>query len=335
MNEHIQSLLSEITARYADTRLCICDLQIAALQEPALVLQGRVLDEATLQAVQHAFAARLPQLQVDTAGVRVLRQAAPRLLHVATNLTSLHLQPSWLAEMLNQNTFGTPVEQLAEEGRWVLIRQNDGYLGWMYRPYLSEAPAPAPMYIVAMPLTHIHQEPHADSPISSRLVGGTLVQVVSTRGAWAEVDANCWGWVPLADLRGLDVLPHSAASRRKAVAKDAARMVGVPYLWGGTSAHGIDCSGLAQLLHRWLGLTIPRDADMQYQAGKKIEPPFETGDLLFFGEKNEKRSITHVAISLGDWRIVHSSRSRNGVYFDDVQQVPHLRDSYLGGATFL
>jgi cell wall-associated NlpC family hydrolase len=93
---------------------------------------------------------------------------------------------------------------------------------------------------------------------------------------------------------------------------------------------------LAQLLHRWVGInTLPRDADLQYEAGKKIEPPFQPGDLLFFGEKGEKRSITHVAISMGNWRIIHSSRSHNGVYIDDVQEVEHLRDSFIGAATFL
>ncbi len=335
MADLIQSLLAEIAARFSDFRLQICKLEITSLQDNCLTLQGKVLDEATRQAVLHAFEARLPHLQLDTSAVRVLRQPSARLLHVATNLTSLHSQPSWLAEMLSQSSFGTSVELLEEQDRWVFIRQMDGYLGWMYRPYLSEAPTPAPTYIISMPLTHIHLEPNVESPINSRLVGGTLVQVVSTRGGWAEVDANCWGWVPLANLRALDVLPNSVSGRRSAIVKDAARMVGVPYLWGGGSAHGIDCSGLAQLLHRWIGLTIPRDADLQYNAAKKIEPPFQAGDLLFFGEKGEKRSITHVAISLGDWQIVHSSRSRNGVYYDHVEQVPHLRDTFLGGATFI
>jgi cell wall-associated NlpC family hydrolase len=106
-------------------------------------------------------------------------------------------------------------------------------------------------------------------------------------------------------------------------------------LWGGCSANGNDCSGFAQLLHRWIGLTIPRDADMQFSAGQEVQPPFETGDLLFFGEKGEGRRITHVGVSLGGWRIIHSSRSRNGVHIDDVQSVPHLRDDFLCAATYI
>jgi gamma-D-glutamyl-L-lysine dipeptidyl-peptidase len=336
MIEKIQAIISDIGTRFSDRRLQVLDVKAAAALEGGLVsLQGRVLDSATLHALQHALEERLPDVKFLFEDIQVLRRDPACILHVSTNLTSLHAEPSWLAEMLSQNTYGTAVEMLEEQGRWVFVRQLDGYLGWMYRPYLNEAPAPSPTYIVISPLTHIYSEPQSHSPINSRLVGGTCVQVVSTRGGWAEVDANTWGWIPIADLRPLNELARTSNERRTAIPAYAASMIGVPYLWGGSSVHGIDCSGLAQLLHRWCGISIQRDADMQYHAGKKIETPFQPGDLLFFGEKGEKRSITHVAISLGDWRIIHSSRSRNGVYIDEVQEVPHLRDSFIGAATYL
>jgi cell wall-associated NlpC family hydrolase len=120
--------------------------------------------------------------------------------------------------------------------------------------------------------------------------------------------------------------------------KDVVPMIGVPYQWGGCSANGIDCSGLAQLLHRWVGITTRRDAGMQFVDGTPVEPPFAPGDLVFFGDPDlplEQRSITHVGISVGGWHIVHSSRSRNGVYYDDIQAVDHLRNAYMCACTYL
>ena len=88
-------------------------------------------------------------------------------------------------------------------------------------------------------------------------------------------------------------------------------------------------------LHRLIGMRIPRDADLQYNAGRKVEAPYQPGDLLFFSEEDNKRGISHVGISLGGWRMIHSSRARNGVYIDDVQDTPHLKESFIGACSFL
>jgi cell wall-associated NlpC family hydrolase len=117
--------------------------------------------------------------------------------------------------------------------------------------------------------------------------------------------------------------------------KDSARMIGVPYVWGGTSGNGIDCSGLSRLLHKWIGIDTPRDADMQFAAAKPVEPPFEVGDLLFFREIGKERQVTHMGISLGGWRMVHSSQGRNGVYLDDVEENEALQQIYVGARSFL
>ena len=74
---------------------------------------------------------------------------------------------------------------------------------------------------------------------------------------------------------------------------------------------------------------------MQKAAGRKIEQPFNRGDLVFFGDEDNLERITHVGISLGDWHIIHSSRSRNGVYVDDIQNVPHLKDTFAGACSYL
>jgi cell wall-associated NlpC family hydrolase len=143
------------------------------------------------------------------------------------------------------------------------------------------------------------------------------------------------GWVSSSALRGFDALPDTPPARREQIVADAMRFVGVQYLWGGCSAWGIDCSGFAQLVHRLSGITLPRDADMQYDAGRPAEYPYQPGDLVFFADPDDRRKISHVAISLGGWDIIHSSRRINGVYPNNIQAVQGLNDSFVGGRTFV
>jgi len=273
---------------------------------------------------------------VDYAGVKVLRSSPPKIKTVATNLTGLYASPSWQAEMLSQLFYGWQLELLEECGKWAFVRQMDGYLGWAYLPYLTDSPSPEPTHLVIAPASYIREETSTGSQVVGRLLCGTAAQVVRWSNLWAEIDAQVWGWASASELRALEDLPRlSGAERRSLIVQDATRLTGVPYLEGGCSAMGIDSSGFTQLLHRLVGIDIPRDADMQYQAGRVVEPPFQPGDLLFFGEEGENHPITHAAVSLGGWRIIHSSRARNGVYFDDVTDVPKLKAEFVGACTYL
>ncbi len=335
--EQIQATLQEIARPFADRRLHVFEITPVSLEGDQLVLQGRVLQVTDREVLRRDLLARFPNLQVDLTQVAVGRQQPPQMRVVATNLTSLHVGTTFITELMSQLLNGAAVEVLWEQGNWGFVRQEDGYLGWTYLPYLTDLPAAQPTHLVTAPVALLRQASRSDAEIITRVFGGTAVCVDDASGDWQPVTlaGGVRGWLPQADLRALDALPQTAEARQVQLMEDALRLTGVPYLWGGSSANGIDCSGLAQLLHRWVGLNIPRDADLQYAAGKAVDPPFAVGDLLFFGETGEQRRITHVGISLGGWRIIHSSRTRNGVHVDDVQSVTHLRESFLCAASYI
>ena len=328
--ENIQSTL-DMLASQSDQRTSVFDIEIVRLQNSSLTLSGRLLNESQLEALASHFAS----MKLDTHSIRVLRKGDLPRMHVATNLTGLYDKPTLHLPLSSQLCFGTEVEILEEEGKWLFTRQNDGYLGWVYRPHLAAGFASQASHLLIAPSCELRAQPDAGSEILTRVVSGTSMAVEDVHGEWAKIVANRTGWMSLSLLRAISELPPSIEEKRKTLIEDSACMIGVPYVWGGISGNGIDCSALARLLHKWVGVDIPRDADMQYAAAKPVEPPFEVGDLLFFREPGKERPVTHVGISLGGWKMIHSSQGRNGVYVDDVQEAASLKEIFVSAGSFL
>ena len=334
MRDTIQKQLDEL-ASFNDPRLNVFEIELKDLSHETISLSGKLLDEKQLEALRELFSNHFPGFSLDTASVRILDREPRERVHVTTNLTGLYEKPTFGMPLSSELSFGTELEVLEEEKRWVFTRQGDGYLGWVYRPYLGEGTAPEATHLILAPAVEVHMEPDESSQIVTRLVSGTGVTVNERRDGWSRIAANQSGWIPSSSLRPVTGFPKTIEEQRALLIADAMRMIGVPYLWGGTSGNGIDCSGFARLLHHWLGVTIPRDADMQCDAAKPVEPPFEVGDLLFFGEGDSDRHITHVGVSLGGWKMIHSSRSHNGVYIDNVQERTSLLDIFVRAGSFL
>lgn len=340
MREQVEPILASLASRWADRRLHVFDVRIAGAGDGVVELAGRVLERANLDALRREMAAKIPAIRVDDSGVVVLQRQPKVMRVIATNLTDLHAEPSFLSEMLTQVTNGTELEILEEREKWSFVRLRDGYMGWALARFLGELVDPlAFTHIVSAPTTFVRADADDAGFPLTRVLAGTSLCVTQVRGLWARfqpIGAMLpGGWLPLRDLRKFAALPlaHDEAGRQ--IILDARELMGTYYLWGGCTAWGIDCSGLAQLCHRLSGYEIPRDSDMQFVAGRPVGEPFAAGDLLYF--HNEARTkIGHVGIATGaGWNMIHSSRSRNGVYEEDAAANESLRSSFAGARSFL
>ena len=110
--------------------------------------------------------------------------------------------------------------------------------------------------------------------------------------------------------------PSAAASR---VLRTASDYVGVPYVWGGNTPKGFDCSGFTKYVFAKYGVTLPRTSREQVRAGSGVAADFRAlrpGDLMLFAEPGG--AISHVAIYVGNGRIIHASSSNGGVGYTDL-----------------
>ena len=204
---------------------------------------------------------------------------------------ALRTGPSADAEQVDQVLFGERFEVLEEEGAWLFGQAGrDGYLGFVEAAALRPASS-RPTHRISALRTYAFAEPSIKSRASGPYSLNALVTVEAEDGKLAKVEGA--GWMTAAHLSPIGVFEDDWA----AVAE---RFVGTPYLWGGRESLGLDCSGLVQQALFACGRACPRDTDQQQLLGAEItDADFDRGDLVFWKG--------HVALSLGDGRIVHAN----------------------------
>ncbi|MFZ9732905.1 MAG: C40 family peptidase [Schleiferiaceae bacterium] len=240
------------------------------------------------------------------------------------SLTPLRRDPAHRSEMVNQGLFGEVFEVLGHEREWTHVRLgHDGYEGWVLtaqtaelsrESYRSQLDRPQPVVASTVDLVD------HDQPIKSRtVVAGSYLPFLQD-GVLELGDDSYRYQGPVAEQR----------ATADEVVRHAFTFLNAPYLWGGRSAFGIDCSGLTQVAFRMAGINLLRDAHQQANQGQIVDFLDEAleGDLAFFD--NEEGRITHVGLVLSEHRILHASGSvrvdaldPSGIYHAELGRHTH------------
>ena len=215
----------------------------------------------------------------------------PKAMSCVTAATAIRAAPDASSEQMDQLLFGERFEVLEEAGDWLFGQAaRDGYVGFVEAAALGPV-APMPTHRVSGLRTYAFAEASIKTRASGPYSINSLVAVEAVEGKLAKVAGG--GWMTADHLSPIGWFEQDWA----AVAE---RFVGAPYLWGGRESLGLDCSGLVQQALFACGHACPRDTDQQQDLGVEIAPAeFGRGDLVFW--------TGHVAIGLGDGRIVHAN----------------------------
>jgi cell wall-associated NlpC family hydrolase len=165
----------------------------------------------------------------------------------------------------------------------------------------------------------LRAEPRDGAEQVTQVLRGEPLLVKERRDGWARVVTayDYPGWVSEAALEeGVGSLPATSGGSPVDVAR---RFLGAPYLWGGMTERGIDCSGLVHMAYRLVGRLVPRDAAQQEAAGTEVRE-LSPGDLVTYGEGE----ADHIAFWLGEGRILHAT-GRDGLGVVDEQEPESLR----------
>lgn len=250
---------------------------------------------------------------------------------VTVPVANMYSRASEDAPVVSQAIYGTSVSVLEQGAGWLRVRTPDDYAGWMpvsslYRRAAGPYAAAGRVAMVTSLFANLYREPDVTRrrplvtvPFETRLEVAEEPETEGRRWIRLRLADGAEAWIQRGDV--------SLAERPLSIGETIAlarRFLGLPYLWGGVSTFGFDCSGFTQMLARRRGLLMPRDAapQSQWEGSVPVSPrDLEPGDLLYFGESADR--VTHTGMYIGEGEFIHAT-----AYLRPVVQISRLDDPH-------
>ncbi len=317
--EEVQATVERVRQQYApDARVNLFQIELTKKGDQVIVA-GEVIDpklKKILMDSLHSVAGYYDIIDnVEVLPSAKLWAQTYGIVYVAVG--NLRREPKHQSELIDQTPLGTVVRLYKLKNGHYFVQNWDRYLGWLSKASVVATDSlraslwqKAPHVVVVEDFGVVRSDPDETSEAIVRLVPGALLKKEGVLGKYVRVQTpdGRIGFVKKKWVMDEEDF-RKIRPGREAIAKTAKKFLGVPYLWGGASSFGFDCSGFVQTVFRLNNIELPRDANQMEKEGEEINPGknfknLKPGDLLFFGPKPNR--ITHVAISLGKMTYIHS-----------------------------
>lgn len=247
------------------------------------------------------------------------------IARININIADVYRDVSPNSERISQGLFNEAVEILEVAEKLTRIRFPDGYEGWIRNQFISKANnySSDHIFIIDAATAPAFERPEVYSRRMTFLPYGSLLYGEMT-GDYMEVSSERYGalFIHGSDLIFKGELTFSASPSKEHIIYEAEKFLGTPYLWGGRSFFGMDCSGFVKAIMQRFGIELPRDTKDQINVGRDVtREKIQPGDLLFFPR--------HVALATSSDMYIHCSSSNGGVAYNSLDPQNPMYDKSL------
>lgn len=324
MRDDLKSTIAAVKKEFApDKRVAIFKVE-ATGKKNAIVLKGETdLPEAKLKLVSY-----LQQQNVSFVDSILVLPAAvlgeKTYGVVSISVANIRSEPEHSAELATQATLGTPLKVLNKVGYWYQVQTPDHYISWVdeggiqlmnKNEFDSWQAGEKLIYLNLYGFSYT--EPNTNVQTVSDLVSGNVLQLKGEQENFYKIayPDGREAFIPKETAKTYASWVASVHASEMSLVSTAKQLMGIPYLWGGTSLKGVDCSGFTKTVYFLNGLVLPRDASQQVHTGDAIDTSngfdqLRPGDLLFFGKAataTSSEKVIHVGMWIGNNEFIHSS----------------------------
>ena len=319
----LQQLVESIGAKYApDRRVEVYSIEVVEY-DGAIQLKGETTSTAALKELAEGAKSIAPHIEnhIDTLPSETIGENCWGIVY--NSVGNLHSQPTHKSDMVSQLLLGMPVRVLDKLDDWLRIQAPEGYIGWVCGSIERmngrelQARLQKPTIIVTCQYAKSYSKADIYSQSVSDVVIGNIFTLDGKEDNFYKViypDGRV-AFIEKENAKEVDSWLSDIELTGKSIVNTAKQLMGVPYVWGGTSSKGLDCSGFTKIIYWLHGIIIPRDASQQVLCGVEVDnkgdfEKVQKGDLLFFGTKatdeNTKERVVHVGIYIGNKQFIHA-----------------------------